>query len=207
MLRYSKANLYTKIVAILLFICFSQINAQVQLRLEPGVLLETGSDNLGLLLNIEPKVKSSTRSVIGLRFGIAINPHKFEIDDNSSFFVDDVEDNAIISFVPTFDYYLSENHYRPYVGLGLGYYLFSNFDISDRNGSIDRIEGNVNNQVGLLVRGGLEVANTRFGVVYNYIPKAEIQIPDGPTIGTVDNSYFGIVIGFTIIGRKKISDL
>lgn len=188
-----------------LFLLFYLLNtnAQVILRIEPGVLLETDSENLGLLLNIEPKVKSSENTIIGLRFGIAINPQKFKINDGSQFFIDDLDDNGIISFVPTFDYYLNKSNYRPYIGFGLGYYLFNDIDVSNRNGSIEILEGSVNNQLGFLLRGGLEIGTIRYGLEYNFIPKADIEILNGQTIGTIDNSYLGLSVGFTIGGRKN----
>jgi len=96
----------------MLSFCLFSLNAQIKLRIEPGIiLLETDSDGLGLLLNIEPKIKSSENTVIGLRFGIALNPQNFKIDDNSQFFIDNLEeDNSIISFTPTFDYYLNKKN-------------------------------------------------------------------------------------------------
>ncbi|GAA4272512.1 hypothetical protein U6A24_09810 [Aquimarina gracilis] len=68
------------LLLLIISFCLLSLNAQVKLRIEPGVLLDTDSENLGLLLNIEPKVKASENVVIGLRLGIAINPQKFEID-------------------------------------------------------------------------------------------------------------------------------
>lgn len=184
--------------------CLVNLNAQVTFRIESGVLLGTDSDNLGLLLNIEPKVKASENAITGLRFGIAINTQKIKIDNSSSFFIDELDDNGIISFVPTYDYYLNDKKHRPYIGLGLGYYLFNDIDISDRNnGSSDILEGSVKNQLGFLLRGGLEIGNTRYGLEYNFMPKADIKTPNDQTIGTIDNSYLGLSIGFTIGGGKN----
>ncbi|WP_025739761.1 porin family protein [Aquimarina pacifica] len=183
------------------------LQAQVKLRIEPGVLLETDSENIGILLNIEPQIKSSKNTVIGLRIGIALNPQKFEINESSPFFIDDLDDNGIISFVPTFDYYLNENDYRPYIGLGIGYYIFNDMDVSNRNGTTDLLEGSVNNQLGLLFRGGLELGTTRFGLEYNFITQADIIIPNGEEIGTVNNSYLGISIGFMLGGNKHLKKL
>ncbi len=192
-----------KLLPIVALFCLLHVNAQVILRIEPGILLETDSENLGVLLNVEPKVKISENTRFGLRFGIAVNPQKFKINNSTSFFIDDLDDNAIMSFVPTFDYYLNAHHYCPYIGLGLGYYVFNNIDVSTRNTSVNILEGRVNNQLGMLLRGGLEIGHTRFGLEYNFMPKADIEIPDGQTIGTVDNSYFGLSVGFTIGGRKN----
>lgn len=183
----------------LLLVCFN-LSAQVKLRIEPGFLLKTESENLGLMLNMEPYIKISENSSIGLRFGLALNPQKFENNGGSQFFFDNQNDNAVLSFMPTFDYYLNENYTRPYLGVGLGYYLFSTVIIANPSQNIT--EGNVNNQLGLLLRGGVEWGRTKFGLEYNFIPKADIKIQNTQTIGTVDNSYLGISIGF-LIGSGK----
>jgi len=189
---------------ILLLFCLLNVNAQVTLRIEPGVLIENNSDNLGLLLNIEPKVNISENAVIGLRFGIALNSQKFENIDESQFRIDDLDNYGVVSFIPTLDYYLNENKYRPYVGLGLGYYLFfDDLDVLTPNGSVEVIKGSTKNQAGFLLRSGLEIGHTRLGLEYNLIPKADIKMPNGQIIGRVNNSYLGVSIGFTIGGRKN----
>lgn len=193
-----------KLLLITLLFCLLNLNAQVTLRIEPGVLIENSSDNLGLLLNIEPKVKISENAVIGLRFGIALNSQKFENIDKSQFLIDNLDDYGIVSFIPTFDYYLNENKYRPYIGLGLGYYLFfDDIDVLTPNGSIEVLKGSTKNQVGFLLRGGFEVGNIRCGLEYNLIPKADIKMPSGQIIGSVNNSYLGLSFGFIIVGRKS----
>ncbi|WP_378172401.1 hypothetical protein [Aquimarina sp. SS2-1] len=198
-----KTDLKEFLFLIVLF-CGCNSYTQPKLRIEPGILLATESDNLGLLFNTEPHIKISENMLIGLRFGIAINPQKIEIDNSASFFVDDLDDNAIISFLPTFDYYLNDKQYCPYVGIGLGYYIFNNIDVS-MNGTSEILEGSVNNQPGFLVRGGLEIGKTRLGLEYNFIPEADIEIQKGQVIGTIDNSYVGLSIGFTI-GLKKSNE-
>ena len=64
--------------------------------------------------------------------------------------------------------------------------------------------GNVKNQLGFLIRGGLEIKNLRYGLEYNFMPQADIKIPNIQTIGTIDNSYLGLSIGYTF-GRGKNS--
>ncbi|WP_430410394.1 hypothetical protein [Kordia sp.] len=194
-------SLKKKLLLITLLFGFYNLNAQVKFRIEPGFLLKTESENLGLMFNIEPNIEISNNCVIGLRFGLALNPQKIENNDSSQFFIDDENDNAVLSFMPTFDYYLNENHIRPYLGLGLGYYLFSSEEIAISSGDVT--EGNVNNQLGLLLRGGFEWRKTKIGLEYNFIPKADIKIQNNQTIGTVNNSYFGISIGFLIGGGKS----
>ncbi len=199
---YNRKEHLKEFLFLIVLFCGCHSYTQPKLRIEPGVLLETESDNLGLLFNIEPHVKVSENMFIGLRFGISINPQKIEIDNTSSFFVDDLDDNGIISLLPTFDFYLTDKQYRPYVGVGLGYYIFNNIDVS-MNGSTEILEGSVNNQPGFLVRGGLEIGKTRLGLEYNFIPEADIEIPNGQVVGTVNNSYLGLSVGFTIGLRKN----
>jgi len=159
------------------------------------------SENLGLLFNVEPNIEISVNSRIGLRFGLVLNSQKFENINSSRFFVDERNDNAVLSFVPTYDHYLSYHNFRPYVGIGLGYYVVS--DIILANPSENVTDGSIKNQLGFLLRGGFEIGKTRLGVEHNFSPKADIEIPDGQIIGKVDNSYFGISIGFRIGGGKS----
>jgi hypothetical protein len=201
---YNKnATLKKKLFLIIVLFCLLNLNAQVALRIETGLLIENNSDNLGLLLNLEPKVKISKNAVIGMRFGMALNSQKFKNIDRSQFLIDNLDDYGVLSFIPTFDYYLNENKYRPYIGLGLGYYLFfDDLDVLTPNGSTEVLKGSTKNQVGFLLRGGFEVGNIRYGLEYNLIPKADIKMPNGQIIGSVNNSYLGLSIGFTI-GRRK----
>jgi hypothetical protein len=199
------ASLTKVIVPITLFICVLNAHAQIQLRIEPGVHFKLNSENVGLLLNIEPNITLSKNSLLGLRIGIAINPQSYKIDNSTQFFIDDSQDNGMISFVTTYDYFINDSYYRPYLGIGLGYYLFDNTDIFAQNGVSRVMEGSVNNQLGLLLRGGVTWRKTRIGLEYNFIPKADISIPNGEKVGTVHNSYFGIAIGLTIGGGKGSS--
>lgn len=186
-----------------LIVLFSLLNLTAQqsqgikLRIEPGVLLLSNTENLELLFNVEPKIEISDNKTIGMRFGVALNALRFKNISNN-FFIDNESDNAIISFTPTFDYYLNNEKYSPYLGLGIGYYIFSYVDAIRRNGSGDVLEGNMKNKIGILLRGGFESGKTRVGLEYNFIPKTDIEIPNGEVIGEVDSAYFGVSVGFTI---------
>ena len=188
-----------KLLLLILLLGLFKINAQethnLSLRIIPGLLLLSDSDNLGLMLNAEPHFKISERSSIGLRFGVALNSHKFEKNKNSQFIIDRNSDGAVVSFVPTYDHYFTNDKVKPYVGLGIGYYLISNVAIANPTSEVS--EGSVNNQIGMLLRGGFDLGKTRFGIEYNFIPKADIQIPNDQPIGVVKSSYFGLSIGFS----------
>jgi hypothetical protein len=176
----------------------AQEESRIKWRIEPGLLIASNSENLGLLLNFEPQIKVSKNTFIGLRFGVALNSQKFKINDTTQFFIDEQNDNAVISFVPTFDYILNDDKYRLYVGFGIGYYLLNYIDVSKRNGSVELLEGDVSDQPGILLRGGFEIGHTRIGLEYNVIPKADIELPTREIMGTVNNSYLGLNVGFTL---------
>lgn len=190
----------------------AQSKAEMKLAIETGLPLFTESENFGFFLYAEPKLKSSKNTFIGLRIGISVNTQKIENNDSLQFIIDDKSDNGGFSFVPTLDYYFKKrdfkNHFfRPYTGLGLGYYLLSNYiDVSKtiiNNPREDKFEVYVNNQVGFLLRTGLESNRWRIGLEYNYISKASIKIPNGQTIGSVNNGYFGLSFGYIFGGKKR----
>jgi len=69
--------------------------------------------------------------------------------------------------VPTFDYYFTKNNFRPYIDLGVGYYSLADYaEVSQRDiatSSEDRLEVSINNQVGFLLRIGLDLGKLRAG--------------------------------------------
>ena len=195
-----------KLLIIALVLCLFNLNAQeennITLRIEPGLLVVSDSENLGFFLNVEPNIKISYNTVFGLRFGATVNSLSLENYSSTQFMINEESNNGVISFVPTFDYYLNENYTRPYLGLGIGYYLLVGYLDVSPVGSVNVLEGSVNDQAGFLLRGGFELGKTKLGLEYNFIPKADIKIPNGQIIGKVDSSYFGLSIGFTIGGGK-----
>lgn len=209
-LSYVKSTMLRKeLLLIALFFGLFNLNAQVKnnikLRVEAGFLLFSESENFGLFLKVEPKLKVLQNVYMGVRFGLTLNPQKFEIDNSSQFYINEEDDHGVISFVPTFDYYLNQNNFRPYLGLGIGIYVLSDIDAFPiaANPSDDEFIIRVNNQIGILFRGGFELGKLRFGLEYNYIPKADIEIPNVQVIGTIDTRYFGLSIGYTIEGGKS----
>ncbi len=193
-----------------LFNLKAQEKSQVKLGIETGILpLSDDSENLGLFLNVEPKIKIFKNTFMGLRFGITLNSHTFENSDRFQFYIDEKFDHAVISFVPTFDYYLKENNYHPFVGVGLGYHLLPDpievYRVDLLNPSENVLDGSTDKRIGFLLRGGCEISKLRLGVEYNFIPKGDIKIPNGQIIGTVDNSYFGLSIGY-VFGNGKNSN-
>ncbi|WKN45662.1 hypothetical protein [Tunicatimonas pelagia] len=189
--------------------------------------IETGFDlgKPGLFLNVEPKVRSTENTVVGLRFGVVgysgsnsistINTQTIGNNTGFEYTVNEKSGNGVISFVPTFDYYLNENillnkyFFRPYLGLGVGYYLLGTYvevtQLDKADFSREEIRGSVSNQIGVLVRGGVEFNKLIIGLEYNFTPKGDIELPNTQTIGTVDLSFIGLSFGYTI-GFGKSSE-
>ena len=107
------------ILLITLLFCLFSLNAQeksnLKLGIEPGFLVLTDSENIGLFLNLEPKLKVHKNTFIGLRIGVALNSQKFENYGRSQFYIDEQADNGGFSVVPTIEYYLNEDNIRPFI--------------------------------------------------------------------------------------------
>lgn len=218
-----KTLISLKVLLFCLLSLSAQEDSNIKLKIETGVLWTAKPANPsfpwfnGFFLHAEPKLKTSTSTFIGLRIGVSINEQKNEnFDFLESYFYNNPNDgiiqftnpdNGSFSLVPTFDYCFVEKKHRPYLGIGVGYYFLTNYTDVSRRRIVDPAEGelkvSVNNQVGVLLRGGFEVNNLIFGLEGNYIPKTDIEISTGQIIGTVDNSYIGLSIGYVIGHGKK----
>ena len=192
-----------------LFCCWFNLAAQeknnINLGIEIGLLDLSESESFGLFLNVEPKLKSSRSTTIGLRLGATFNSQTIENNDSTQFSFDHESDNGVISILPTFDYYWNGNKFRPSLGLGIGSHILAgSIDVSrfsTASHTEEVFEVNVRYQIGFLLRGGFELGRSRIGLEYNFVPKADIELPDGQKTGTVDSNYLGLSIGFGIVGR------
>ncbi len=226
-LQNKSTLLRTILLLIMVLFYFFNLSAQkesnVKLKIETGVLWDWvgGRTYLsGSFLNVEPKLKVSKNTVIGLRLGAAVNSQRILSSDRSQFYINndfensDSRGNVVISLVPTFDYYFSQKKLRPYLGLGLGY----NFLTTYKKGLVignpsDELELSVNNQLGLLLRGGvnlpkvmlgrLDLSKLIVGLEFNYIPKTDVEISSGQKVGTVVTSNIALSIGYTIGDGKS----
>ena len=196
-----------------LFCCFLQASAQdkrdLRLGIEAGPILFSDAKNIAFFLNSEIKLKAAKRAFIGLRIGLTVNSQSVTIYNPSVFKIDEDADNGALSFVPTFDYYLNDNKYRPYFGVGVGYFvLAASVDVTqlDRaNFSEELFVVDVKDKVGFLFRGGIESGKFRFGAEYNLLFKADLILPTDEKIGVVDNSYFGLSVGYIFGAGKNVN--
>lgn len=223
----NKSLLLKKILLLVIsFLCLFKLSAQkennLKLKIETGILWTSKSANPGFpwfngfFLRVEPKLKTSKRTFIGLRIGVSENEkienyiplqfYSYNNPDNGLIQFTN-PDNGIISIVPTIDYYFIENKLHPYFGGGVGYYFLTNFTEVTQTGianpSETALEVSVKNRIGILLRGGLNIGKFIVGLEFNYIPKTDLKIPDGQIIGRVANSYVGLSFGYSFgIGKS-----
>lgn len=194
------------LLAILLCSLFNlkaQVKDNMQLGIETGHLLFSDSENLSIFLHVEPKLEIAKNTFLGLRASIVFNTQKFDNYVPLQFEIPEEFDNGGLSVVPTLEYHFRESYFRrkffrPYLGLGIGAYFVSKRVDVFSNTSNEKFDVNVNNQLGVLFRGGAESGKLRIGLEYNFIQKADLEIPSGQVVGTVKNSYLGLSIGFII---------
>ncbi|MFK7770807.1 MAG: hypothetical protein AB8F94_01665 [Saprospiraceae bacterium] len=200
-----------------LFNLNAQKETSIKLKIETGILWDAVEGKIylsGFFFNIEPKLKTSKKIFIGLRFGAAFNTQRILISDSPPFFnINASGGNGVISIVPTFDYFFTKKKIRPYLGLGFGYYFLNTSKKAFANGSSSNLlELNVNNQIGFLIRGGFnlhklvigryDLSKFTIGLEWNFIPKANVEILNGQKIGTIVNSNIALSIGY-IFGNAK----
>lgn len=220
------ATLKTIILIMILVFCLFNLSAQeesnIKLKIGAGVFWDWVEGRIylsGPFLYVEPKLKTSKNTIIGLRIGAAENSQRILTSDPNRFYIENGYDNgngnSVFSFVPTFDYYFINNNFRPYLGAGIGYYfLTTSKDVFVIGGPFDDVlELSINNQVGFLLRGGFDLYKFKVGrfdlskftvgLEFNYIPKADVEISNGQTVGTVVTSNIALSLGYTFGNRKK----
>ncbi len=201
--------LFLTLILISSYITHAQNENKFKIVLEAGIALSSSSDS-GILIGIEPKYDISSNSTIGLRLAGAIISGRYVKFENESIFV--LDDGILPSYetysiAATFDKYFNKNKgkFIPFIGGGIGFYKLSNQDdittIDDPIMSFSNIE--IKGKVGFLIRSGFEFKKLRLDIEYNIIPKSDLKIQEGETIGTVNDSYFGISLGIILGGGKK----
>lgn len=151
----------------------------------------------GVSFTTEPKFSVIDNLAIGLRLEGSL-----WIDtDNER--IQSLDADAIFSFsaVPTFDYYFSKKIFRPFVGVGYGLYFYPSSNGSYTYKSATGFLGMENN-TGILVRGGFEVGHFRLGVNYNRISR-EVKSSISNSLYKEDWSYIDLKVGFIIGGKRQ----
>lgn len=227
---HNKSALFKTILLLkVLLFCLVNLNAQaesnIKFKIEAGMLWDWVDKQIylsGSLLGVEPKLKTSKNTFIGLFIGAAKNTQRILTLDPKQFFINNDFDsdtrnaNRVFSFVPTVDYYFIKDKIRPYLGVGVGYYFLTTSKdvLVIGNSANEFLELSVNNKIGLLLRGGLDLHNVEvgrsdlskfaIGLVFHYVPKADVKMTDGQTIGTVITSNIALSFGYTFGNSKRL---
>lgn len=141
----------------------------------------------GVLFAIEPKYAVTDNISLGLRFEGAVVARATK-DANGDYVSGDVK--AAGSYLLTGDYYLNTNHFRPFIGAGVGIFNTAAASV-DSNGDV--VEGAAASKFGGAPRVGFEFGHFRLAVEYNVVGKTN----------SINNNYLGIKIGFFAGGGRK----
>ena len=145
----------------------------------------------GIVLSLEPKYNIKDQIAVGLRMEGAILAG-MDVEDGGA--DADVSISAISSYLVTGDYYLSNNSFRPLVGLGTGIYSMGSVGVSTSDDNLEDATVDVGNRFGLAPRVGFEVGHFRMGLEYNLITGQPENF---------NRNYFTTKIGFFFGGGKR----
>ena len=194
------------ILLVLLTLVFTNGYAQEQGKFRVGLdfgYVPAGGGGGGLF-SIEPKYNITDNMNVGLRLGGAAVVRDLASDlDNEEY---SAKVAGIGSLVGTYDYYFhksgSGSSFAPFIGAGLGYYSLANVEVDDSSLDSEELNPSVSGVFGGLIRGGFEWGGFRMGLEYNFLPSSDLETPSGVKVGTAENSYVGISIGFFVGGGK-----
>ena len=154
----------------------------------------------GILISLEPKYSINDNIAVGLRMESALMA-RTAIEGESA----DIK--ACGSYLATGDYYFSNKTFRPFAGLGLGFYKVYGQTVSVNSLTDDdfSIGYKATSKFGSMIRAGFEAGHFRMGLEYNLIGKSDINVGLGD-LALVNvkqkNNYLGIKIGVCFGGGR-----
>jgi outer membrane protein X len=159
-------------------------------------ILQGSGTNIGFLFAVEPKYAVLEQLSVGIRWEGLMGLHNISSNaDNSS--ESDVTFGS--SYIATADYYLNNNTFRPYVGVGLGMYKTSKVTYKGTDDNTYDFNVPKPTTVGGMVRAGFEVTHFRMGLEYNYVNNTFTSPYSNKDI---KSGYFSIKVGVHIGGGK-----
>lgn len=193
------------ILGAILFLCSLGTTLQAQeankfrFDIQLGVASALENTSAGVLFNLEPKYTLNERMNVGLRLGVAGIAKNIQREGTDS---GEAEIGANISYLGTFDYYFhkSGSSFAPFVGAGLGFNTLANIDTRSSGDAFEEIA--VDGKVGGMLRVGFDWFKFRLSAEYNIIPSSDLRDLQNNTVGTSQNSYFGVTLGFYFGGGK-----
>lgn len=159
----------------------------------------------GVLFAVEPKYGINDRIDLGLRFELAAMARSVVYNGNTT------SGNATGagSYLLTGNYLLSDNNFRPFIGVGAGLYQIAGTSFVTDGTNSTNGEIQAGNAFGGMIRAGFKAGHFVLGVEYNLVPSTTTALYDSN--GTVrvgqsvqsKNSYLGIKLGFDIGGGRR----
>lgn len=152
----------------------------------------------GIAVYLEPAYRVSDEIAIGLRMETAVLLKGVSTDGTT---IDsDGSASANGSFTLNGQYYLSNEKFRPFVGLGLGLYSLASVEIAGDDGALS-----AGTEFGFYPRVGFDYGHLNLIFDYNFIPNTDgtIDINTNPQEVEIKNSYFTIKLGVSIGGGSK----
>jgi outer membrane protein W len=134
----------------------------------------------GVLFAIEPKYAITDQINVGLRIEVAVTANIDEVGDQSK-----ATGNG--SYLLTGDYYFTTNKFRPFAGLGGGFYTTATVDANTELTSSGDLPTDSN--FGFMARAGFEYGHLRMGFEYNFLKE--------------NAGYLGLKLGVVIGGGRK----
>ena len=154
-----------------------------------GYAIPSGAGSKGgVAVSFEPKYNVSDNLALGVRFEAAITV-RGAIDKDGNTVSGSAKANG--SYLLTGDYYINNNNFRPFVGLGAGIYNIASVTVSsDSTNTNETLVGGT--KFGFAPRAGFELGHFRMAIEYNVAGK----------IAEINNNYLAIKIGFFIGGGR-----
>ena len=152
-----------------------------------GYAVPAGSGTKGgIVFALEPKYALNDALSLGLRLESALTLQG-EISSDGEMAKGDVKASG--SYLLTGDYYFTTSRFRPFAGLGAGFYRNAAVDIETEDVEADM---KTSSKFGFAPRAGFELGHFRTAIEYNVAGKT----------GIYNNNYLGIKMGFFIGGGR-----
>lgn len=166
-----------------------------------GMASPSNHNEAGILFYVEPGYRVTDALLVNFRLETALI-----LADESDF-----ENNAsgLGSYTVNAQYYLGNNKFRPFAGLGVGFFRLATYKaelIPNGGGSVDY---GYANKPGFYTRGGFDWGHMNVSIDYNFVTASTVESIDQVNANPVmvrkksSNSYVGFRFGFSIGGGKN----
>jgi outer membrane protein W len=146
----------------------------------------------GILVNLEPAYRINDKIAAGFRIESAAMARVVGEQE--------AKIAGVGSYTVNGKYYLSNNNFRPYAGVGLGLYSLASVEVQTAGaGSAGVAAGTA---FGFYPRIGFDAGHFNFNIDYNIIGSTQLEVTtDGAD--KIQNSYIGFRIGAFIFGGRR----